>query len=142
MNKILPQLAKNEEKSQENYNIVQLDGGVTPESLSPLTTSPEEEKKTVTTENSLSLNVNFSDEENVDEEDFINFKVHLEFIDDDYEDQSSICGDTAEEHFLNELVLRTQSSPEYGRRQSTEASYFHPVALPVWDVWCAEPNPL
>ena len=59
------------------------------------------------------------------EEDFINLKVHLEFIDDDYEDQSSICGDTAEEHFLNELVLRAQSSPEVkeGRRQSTEASW-------------------
>ena len=133
VNKIIPQLANNEGKSQEEHNIKQLDGGVTPESLSPVTTSPEEERKKVqqyteTTENSSSLNANLSDEENV-EEDFVNLRVHLEFIDDDYEDQSSICGDTAEEHFLNELVSRTQSSPEIkqegrnGRRQSTEASW-------------------
>ena len=35
--------------------------------------------------------------------------VSEEFFDDDYDEQSSICGDTAEEHFYNDLFSRTHS---------------------------------
>ena len=119
--------AKDQTIAPEHSTIMQLDGGITPESMSPLTsakTSPEptdEENKVLSPraerymqrevwKNKLEASKLSKEHRVYSTRSTTSNPVSEEFLDDDYDEQSSICGDTAEEHFYNDLFSRAQNS--------------------------------
>ena len=137
--------------------IKQVDGGITPESLSPITsteTSPEQKIQSETlSERSARHNQRTAWREQLEtSKSYKQFKIHgtrsttsnpvlEEFIDDDYEDQGSIFGDIEEDHFYSELFSRVHNSEDDVREQSQSTLQVRAqLSMPEPTLWSCYPR--